>query len=101
MSFEIGNLLDNLPKELAEELFTQVFSGGEFRAQRIVSKGHTAPETGWFDQEEHEWVLVLQGEAELSFDSGEVRRLSAGGFASIPARTKHRVSWTTPDRETV
>ncbi|MEM1405047.1 MAG: cupin domain-containing protein [Pseudomonadota bacterium] len=101
MATQSGNLLDEIPEELAEELFEKLVEGKEFRVQRIVSKGHTAPESGWFDQEEHEWVLVVKGEARVSFDNGDVEHLSAGSYLNIPARTKHRVSWTSPHTETV
>jgi cupin 2 domain-containing protein len=28
------------------------------RIERIVSEGHASPEGFWYDQSEHEWVLV-------------------------------------------
>lgn len=101
MTSDPENIFSAIPPALEEELVNDLAHGKEFRMKRIVSKGHTAPESGWYDQEEHEWVVVLQGQAKIAFDDGDVKDLSAGDYVNIPARTKHRVSWTTPDEETV
>ena len=52
------NLLGNLPDELPQELFQQLLSGSSFRMQRIVSRGHVSQEEFWYDQQENEWVLL-------------------------------------------
>ena len=101
MMLDIGNLFDSIPKNISEELFTQLVHGQEFRVERIISKGHTSPESGWYDQDENEWVVVLQGEAKLTFLDRHTEHLVAGSYINIPARTKHRVSWTSPDVETI
>ena len=35
------------------------------RVERIVSSGHCSPEGFWYDQDEQEWVPLLQGAARL------------------------------------
>ncbi|WP_029862751.1 cupin domain-containing protein, partial [Vibrio parahaemolyticus] len=45
--------------------------------------------------------LVLKGTGELTFESGVVTRLEAGDHVTIPAHTKHKVSWTDPTQETI
>lgn len=87
----------SLPKELLEELI----NGREFKVVRIVSTGHTAPASGWYNQDMHEWVILLQGAATISFDDGREAKLSPGDYLMIPAHCKHRVSWTQPDAPTV
>ncbi len=64
------------------------------RIERIVSAGHT---TDWYDQSEHEFVALLQGEAELTYDDGKRVRLVAGDTITIPAHKRHRVSFTTAE----
>lgn len=95
-----ANLLKNIPHELKEELFEVILSNENITVERIVSKGHTSPKSGWYDQEKNEWVLVLQGEALLAFEDKELR-LNAGEYCNIPAHVKHRVAWTLPDQETI
>lgn len=57
----MANLFEAIPEGLPEELFEEVVSGRAVTVERIVSRGHTSPATGWYDQPRHEWVLVLKG----------------------------------------
>lgn len=67
------NIFDNLPDDLSEEHVLDLLCRPELRIERIVSKGHSSPPSGWYDQMEDEWVLVLKGEGRLVFaDGGEV-----------------------------
>lgn len=95
-----ANLFADLPGRLPEELFTTLLAAGRLRIERIVSFGHASPEGYWFDQDQHEWVLLLQGAARLQFEDDEVE-LRPGDFLNIPAHRRHRVEWTTPDEPTV
>jgi cupin 2 domain-containing protein len=94
------NLLTNLPSNLHDELFTTLLETDNMRIERIVSHGHSSPEDFWYDQDQHEWVVVLQGAARLSIE-GESKELKPGDYFNIPAHQKHRVEWTTPDEPTV
>ncbi|MGP8308816.1 cupin domain-containing protein [Vibrio sp. YIC-376] len=95
------NLFKDLPNDVSEETFEDLLCRENLRIERIVSHGQTSPEHGWYDQEEHEWVLVLKGTGELTFENGSVKRLEAGDHINIPAHTKHKVSWTDPNQETI
>ncbi len=101
-----GNLLANIPTALTDELTENLVVAKAVRIERIVSTGQSSPPDFWYDQNENEWVAVLQGEAELEFaamenTATERKRLQAGDFVLIPAHQKHRVAWTTPDLATV
>lgn len=61
------NLFNDLPTDLSEELVEVLAENKHIRIERIVSTGHADPEGFWYDQEEHEWVVVLKGEAKLLF----------------------------------
>lgn len=67
---------------------------GNFRVERIISHGHTTPAGQWYDQEQDEWVMVLQGEAALAYADGSEIRLVAGEHLFLPRHCKHRVSFT-------
>ena len=94
------NLFDALPVG-TEEVFDPLLQCANLRIERIVSRGHTSPESGWYDQPQHEWVLVLRGAAVLAFESGEVIELGPGSHVNIPAHSRHRVQWTDPACATV
>lgn len=94
------NLLSNLPQNLPEELTTVLQQGHGVRIERIISTGHKSPEGFWYDQPEHEWVMVLTGVARLQFEDRVVEMLP-GDSINISAHVKHRVEWTSPDEPTV
>jgi len=96
------NLFEGLPDDLPEELFTTLHRTGHLRIERIVSLGHASPEGFWYDQKENEWVVVLEGRAEVQFE-GEARSapLQRGSYLYIPAHARHRVAWTDPTQKTV
>jgi cupin 2 domain-containing protein len=96
------NLYGDIPAELPQELVQCLASSANLRIERIVSKGHRSPEGFWYDQEEHEWVVLLKGEAALRFeDASDLMRMSPGDYVHIPPHAKHRVEWTKEDEETV
>ena len=95
------NIFKNIPTQLPKELFENIISKDGIKIQRIISKGHTTPVSEWYNQDNDEWVIVLQGEAILSFEDSNDVRLESGDYINIPAHTSHRVSWTTPDEETI
>ncbi len=96
----ISNIFDHIPDHTDTEIFETLFENSRARIERIVSTGHHSPEGFWYDQEDDEFVLLLQGEALLGFETKEVR-LREGDWMVIPAHRKHRVLWTAPDRPTL
>lgn len=95
------NLFESLPDNLASEVCEDIVRSSAVRIERIISKGHRTPENDWYDQDENEWVLVVQGEASLVFEDGTRCDLSAGDYVNIPAHVKHRVAWTAPEHVTI
>jgi len=76
------------------EIFEQIVSGKNIQIERIVSTGQTTTSGQWYDQELDEWVILLQGEAELAYADNTRIKLKAGNYLLIPAHTKHRVEYT-------
>ena len=54
------NLLSDIPDALHDELLETLLEADSIRVERIVSHGHSSPEGFWYDQEQHEWVVVLK-----------------------------------------
>lgn len=98
---ESGSFWAALPANLDQEVFETLIQSESIRIERIVSQGHTSPETGWYDQDEHEWVMVLQGAGRLAFEDGSEQTLYPGDYLLLPAHTKHKVSWTDPEQITI
>jgi cupin 2 domain-containing protein len=97
-----GNIFAKLPQSLSEEVFQEMIHGERFRLERIISFGQATSAGQWYDQDQHEWVVLLSGAAGLRFEGEEgLRVLSPGDFVNIPAHTRHRVEWTDEKQSTV
>jgi cupin 2 domain-containing protein len=55
------NIFANIPKELTIELFDNIVQNDAVQIERIVSRGHIFPESGWYQQQKNEWVILLKG----------------------------------------
>jgi cupin 2 domain-containing protein len=96
-----GNIFESIPGNLDKEVFEQIIQSEYVKIERIISRGHSSPETGWHDQEHNEWVIVLKGEAIIYFENGKEINLKEGSHINIPAHKRHKVSWTNPNTETI
>ena len=95
----MSNLYENIPSVLSEELFETLVKTPTLHIKRILSRGQT---TDWYNQDEHEWVVILQGSAHLRIEGEEEpHKLIAGDYLEIPSRTRHRVEWTHPEETTI
>jgi cupin 2 domain-containing protein len=97
---ENQNLFSSIPPDLSTEIFQTIISSAEISIERIVSKGHKSDRDFWYDQDRHEWVLLVKGAARLEFTDRTVH-LQPGDYINILAHERHRVDWTTPDAETI
>jgi cupin 2 domain-containing protein len=91
------NLFD-LPELLPDhEIFEQLSHDRGVLIERIISSGQATPRGHWYDQERDELVVLLQGEASISFEEGETMDMIAGDYILIPAHKRHRVEYTSKD----
>ena len=97
----MDNLFSDIPKELPEELIQFLVNNNQIRIERILSHGHTSPKQGWYDQEQDEWVLLIQGQGTLEFEDNRQLELKPGDFINIPAHQKHKVVYTSPAEITI
>lgn len=95
------NIFANLPDDFGQETFAELLSRPNLKIERIISKGHVSLPGDWYDQEWHEWVIVLEGAGTVAFADGREVTLRKGDYLNIPAHARHRVIWTEPDRPTI
>jgi len=98
---ESGNIYKQIPDDLSKEIYELLVKNNNVKIERIISMGHKSPDTGWYDQEQNEWVLVLKGNASISFENEAVVNLKEGDYINLPAHKKHRVTSTSPITETI
>ncbi len=96
------NLFSAIPKEIPQEIIEVLLKTPGFHLERIISAGQATPPGEWYDQETHEWVVLLTGAAAILFEGEErVRILHPGDYLLIPAHCRHRVEWTDPEQKTI
>jgi len=97
-----GNLLRELPDAAGGEVIETLVAAPGLRIERIVSHGQASPPGFWYDQPQAEFVLLLEGGAQLRFaDEPAARILGPGDCLDIAAHRRHRIEWTDPARPTV
>ena len=91
------NLFEVPAEPSPDERFERLAGSGDVLVERIISTGQVTPAGEWLAQSRDEWVVVLQGSAELSFADGRRVSLDPGDHVLIPAGTRHRVERTSVD----
>ena len=79
------------------EQFHTILKSRNIEIEQIVSFGKTTPKGEWYDQDWDEWVLVMQGTAELTFDAGRVITMKQGDYLLLEKNIRHRVSSASED----
>ncbi|MDO4550389.1 MAG: cupin domain-containing protein [Planctomycetia bacterium] len=120
-SVRVQNIFSELPHFLPEETYENIFEDANFRMEKIISTGHVSPPDFWYNQNEHEWVMVLRGHAVLEIQKEkfyekqndlseghlpktgctEQIQMNPGDYIFIPAHQKHRVVHTSTEMATV
>ncbi len=95
----VSNFFNVANPDNDEELFESLLQGRNIRVERIVSCGQVTPPNQWYDAQQDEWVMVLQGTARLTLLDTEITtiEMEAGSYLLIPAHQKHRVEFTSQD----
>ncbi|MEL6496759.1 MAG: cupin domain-containing protein [Cyanobacteria bacterium J06623_7] len=93
----MANIFDLPANLLPQELIESLLSQDDILIERIISTGQTTPPGEWYDQNKNEWVIVLQGEGELSYADNSRIKLTAGDYLLIPSHQKHRVEYTSTE----
>ncbi len=88
-------------RDFSKEVFEELFQNKNIRIERIVSTGQITPEDNWYDSEFNEWIILLEGEAEITFEDGNVEKLQKGSYFCISANRKHRVTYTSSNPQCI
>jgi len=97
-----ANLLGGTLPPAGSECTTVLLQTQHWRLERIHSNQASNAPGFWYDQAEHEWVLLLQGTAALRFDDRPSDdQLRAGDSLWISPGRRHRVTATDPDPGTI
>jgi cupin 2 domain-containing protein len=97
----VTNLFAAIPSEIPAEILQVLLETDNFRLERIISAGQVTPPGEWYDQDTHEWVVLLTGSACLRFEAEPDQVLGPGDYLLIPAHRRHRVEWTDLNQPTV
>lgn len=73
------------------EVFENLHESKHIRIERIITNGAITTPGEWYNQQQDEWVILIQGTARLEFDNGKTEELKKGEYLLIPAHCKHRV----------
>jgi cupin 2 domain-containing protein len=94
--FTKGRTMQNLfspnPNALLKEQFDTLLKTQTLSIEKITSNGQTSSQ--WYDQDRHEWVVIIEGEGSLLFEDGREIHLKKGEHLYIPKHTKHKVIYS-------
>ena len=77
-----------------DEVISVLTQNDRIRIERIISTGQ---QSDWYDQEEGEFVILLEGRAQLVFEGKRMITMEKGDTLQIPPHQKHRVAYTSTD----
>ncbi|MCK5450572.1 MAG: cupin domain-containing protein [Candidatus Omnitrophica bacterium] len=98
----MNNIFFNIPDKLKDEFFETLLDVDGVKIERIVSSGQGTPKGEWLFQEKNEWVILLEGSAELLFkDEDNLYKMIPGDYIYVKAGREHRVQRTDPEKKTV
>ena len=94
------NIFEEIIIDKNEEKFFEIFKNETIKVEKIVSNGQKSPDNFWYEQEENEFILLLDGFAILEFED-RIIELKKGDCLNIKAMEKHRVKFTSLDEPTI
>ncbi len=86
-----------LPDPNEKEHFKTLFSDGQILVERIISTGQISPNGEWYQSEKAEWLILLEGTAEIEYPNNKKISLKKGDYLYIHPNQKHRVAYTSQE----
>lgn len=86
----MNNIFENIELAGEEEQFDLLQKGLHYRIERIVTSGHSSPEGFYYEQENDEWIFLVQGEVILEMEEKYVQ-MKTGDHLFIPKNCRHRI----------
>ena len=95
---EGNNIFNREGLSEVNESFITLYSNENIIIEKIVSFGQTTSVNKWLEQDKDEWVVLLQGKAEIFFEKDNNKViLKKGYYILIPSHSRHRVEYTSSD----
>ena len=91
---EIFNFIDYIPNDSTNEIFQTIVKNDNIKIERIISYGQTTPKDFWYNQDEDEFVYIVQGDAKIKYNNGTIHTLNTNDSLYIKAHQKHQVVYT-------
>ena len=91
------NLFDTSYLTNEKEQSEKILQDGTVVIEKLTSFGHPTPEGEWYDQEQREWVALLEGTAMLRYKDGSSINMKKGDHIIIEAHSVHRVEKVSED----
>ena len=88
------NIYELPPLPLTEEVTAILAENENVRIERIISTGQVSD---WYDQDETEFVILLEGNAVIEYENGVSIAMSKGDMLLIEPHERHRVSYTSSE----
>ena len=95
-----SNVFGSILDDKQNEQFYEILKNENVRIETIVSHGQISEEGFWYDQDENEFVMILEGYAILEFEDKRIE-MAKGDFLEIPAHCRHRIALTSPTEPTI
>jgi cupin 2 domain-containing protein len=89
------NIFDLPGLPLAEELTTILAENENIRIERIISTGQVSED--WYDQNETEFVALLEGSAIVEFENNRSVNMAKGDTLLVKPHEKHKVNYTSSE----
>jgi len=102
MKFEKGNIFETRGIQSdTGEIFETILMSKKLKIERILTLSPYDQPGEWYDQKMDEWILLLQGRAEIEYKKKPKVALNAGDYIFIPAHEIHRVGQSSPDKKCI
>ena len=88
------NIYEMPPLPLSEEVTTILTENENIRIERIISTGQVSD---WYEQDETEFVVLLEGNAVIEYENDKSIKMSKGDTLLIKPYERHRVSFTSSE----
>ena len=85
------NIYEMPPLPLSEEVTTILTENENVRIEHIVSTGQVSD---WYDQDETEFVVLLEGNAVIEYENSSNVAMAKGDTLLIKPHERHRLSFT-------
>jgi cupin 2 domain-containing protein len=89
---EMNNIFIPNQDNPEEEQFDTLLQIPNIHIEKITSYGQTSDQ--WYEQEDDEWVVLIEGEGHLLFKDGSKVKLKKGEHIHIPKMKRHKVIYT-------